>query len=197
MHRDGTRSVTRIEDIRPLSESCWRVRECALLRRGLAPCEAPRRAVRRARPSCARAARASAAARARIAHSRCALRGSLRAFQLGSTERRRPVAQHDAVSFSVTPAQRNVYLLLAARACELNASSSRGGCHKTLWNVNPPPKSNFDDGRSSNSWYGLRVTCAVRDLLTVSSDVRDRHGAPRALEAERRLVAQWAGPEKV
>ena len=110
----------------------------ALLRRGLAPCEAPRRAVRRARPSCARAARASAAARPRIAHSRCALRGSPRAFQLGSPERRWPVDDLEDLWFYARFAQRNVYLLLAARACELNASSSRGGCHKTLERQSPP-----------------------------------------------------------
>ena len=152
----------------------------ALVRRGLAPCEAPRRAVRRARPSCARAARASAAARPRIAHSRCALRGSLRAFQLGSTERRWPVAQHNVVWFYVTPAQRNVYLSVAARAWAIIIASSPAGYQRNVERQCPPQKSNFDDGRSSRSWYDLRVTCAVRDLLTVSSDVRDRHGAPRA-----------------
>ena len=108
-----------------------------------------------------------------------------------------PVAQRDVVWFYVTLAQRNVYLSVAVRACELNASSSSRAQTKRYTVNFPPPKSNFDDGRSSRSRYDLRVTCAVRDILTVSSDVRDRHGAPRALEAERRLVAQWAGPEKV
>ena len=108
-----------------------------------------------------------------------------------------PVAQRDVVWFYVTLAQRNVYLSVAVRACELNASSSSRAWTKVGTSIPPPPNSNFDDGRSSNSWYGLRVTCARSHLLTVSSDVRDRHGAPRALEAERRLLAQWAGHGKV
>ena len=60
-----------------------------------------------------------------------------------------PVAQRDVVWFYVTLAQRNVYLSVAARACELNASSSRGDLSQNVEHHPPPPKSNFDDGRST------------------------------------------------
>ena len=60
-----------------------------------------------------------------------------------------PVAQRDVVWFYVTPAQRNVYLSVAARACLLNASSSSRAQTKRYTVNPPPPKSNFDDGRST------------------------------------------------
>ena len=104
----------------------------ALLLRGLAPCEAPRGAVSRARPSCVRAARTSAAARARIAHSRCVLRGSPRASRLDSTERRRPVAQRDAVWFSATSAQRIVNRSVAERAWTIVIASSPAGYQRNV-----------------------------------------------------------------
>ena len=49
------------------------------------------------------------------------------------------VAQRDVVWFYVTPAQRNVYLSVAARACLLNASSSSRAQTKR-YTVNPPPE---------------------------------------------------------
>ena len=62
-------------------------------------------------------------------------------------------------------------------------SSSRAhppATNETL-NVKPPSMSNFDDDRSTRSWYDLRVVCALCILLGANGDVRDRRGAPRQL----------------
>ena len=64
-------------------------------------------------------------------------------------------------------------------------SSSRAhppATNETL-NVKPPSMSNFDDDRSTRSWYDLRVVCALCILLSANGDVRDRHGAPRRSSA--------------
>ena len=146
----------------------------ALLLRGLAPCEAPRGAVSRARPSCVRAARTSAAARARIAHSRCVLRGSPRASRLGSTERRRPVAQRDAVWFSATPAQRIVNRSVAERAWTIVIASSPAGYQRNVERQCPPQcRTSTTTGRpalgTTCAWCARYAFCSVR-MATCATD---------------------------
>ena len=60
-------------------------------------------------------------------------------------------------------------------------------------NVKPPSMSNFDDDRSTRSWYDLRVVCALCILLSANGDVRDRRGAPRQLSlvSERRNLNRF------
>ena len=108
-----------------------------------------------------------------------------------------PVAQRDVVWFYVTPAQRNVYLSVAARACLLNASSSRGDLSQ---NVELDPsllEVELRRRQVDRSLYDAQRVEALRELLSASGDVRDRHGAPRARVVGRRLLAQWAGHGKV
>ena len=99
---------------------------------------------------------------------------SPRASRLDSTERRRPVAQRDAVWFSATPAQRIVNRSVAERAWTIVIASSPAGYQRNVERQCPPQcRTSTTTGRpalgTTCAWCARYAFCSVR-MATCATD---------------------------